>query len=228
MRLSIRTARWRAHVAQVAASTPGLVPVVKGNGYGFGREWLAEVAAEFAATIAVGTIHELDGLPAAVTPVVLTPTLMAPISTDAVLTIGNEAHVAALDGWNGRVVIKLASGMRRFGGTAALVDAARAGARGRASSTTALCARASASVSLARQAASAISPYSSPARSLPPRTSRATSSSTPSAAMCSRAPSARLLELSRSRRKLTARGTSSSSRAERSVSSSRTWPTPAN
>ena len=64
MRLSIRTARWRAHVAQVAASTPGLVPVVKGNGYGFGREWLAGVAAEFADTIAVGTIHELEGLPA--------------------------------------------------------------------------------------------------------------------------------------------------------------------
>ena len=127
MRLSIRTARWRAHVAQIAASTPGLVPVVKGNGYGFGREWLADVAAEFATTIAVGTIHELDGLPAAVTPVVLTPTLAAPTSTDAVLTIGNETHLAALAGWNGRVVVKLASSMRRFGDTPALVDAARAG-----------------------------------------------------------------------------------------------------
>jgi len=126
VRLSIRTARWRAHVAQVAASTPGLVPVVKGNGYGFGREWLAEVAAEFADTIAVGTIHELDGLPAAVTPVVLTPTLVPPTSTEAVLTVGNEAHLAALAGWNGRVVVKLASGMQRFGGTPALIDAARA------------------------------------------------------------------------------------------------------
>ena len=126
MRLSIRTARWRAHVAQVAASTPGLVPVVKGNGYGFGREWLAGVAAEFADTIAVGTIHELEGLPAAVTPVVLTPTLVPPASTDAVLTVGNEAHLAALAGWTGRVVVKLASGMQRFGGTPALVDSARA------------------------------------------------------------------------------------------------------
>ncbi len=114
MRLSIRTARWRAHVAQVAASTPGLVPVVKGNGYGFGREWLAEVAAEFADTIAVGTIHELEGLPAAVTPVVLTPTLVPPTAirptgTEPILTIGNESHLAALAGWDGRVVVKLAS-----------------------------------------------------------------------------------------------------------------------
>ena len=131
MRLSIRTAHWRAHVAQVAASTPGLVPVVKGNGYGFGREWLAEVAAEFADTIAVGTIHELEGLPASVTPVVLTPTLVPPTiarqtGTEPVLTIGNDSHLAALAGWDGRVVVKLASGMQRFGGTTALVDAARA------------------------------------------------------------------------------------------------------
>jgi alanine racemase len=130
VRLSIRTARWRAHVAQVAASTPGLVPVVKGNGYGFGREWLAGVAAEFADTIAVGTIHELDGLPASVTPVVLTPTLVPPSPippgrTEPVLTIGSEAHLAALAGWDGRVVVKLVSGMQRFGATPALVDSAR-------------------------------------------------------------------------------------------------------
>ncbi len=126
VRLSIRTARWRAHVAQVAASTPGLVPVVKGNGYGFGRAWLADVAAEFADTIAVGTVHELDGLPEAITAVVLTPTLVAPASRQVVLTVGNEAHLAALAGWTGRVVVKLASSMQRFGGTPALVDAARA------------------------------------------------------------------------------------------------------
>ena len=55
------------------ATAPGLVPVVKGNGYGFGRAELAAVAAGFADTIAVGTVHELDHVPAGVTPVVLTP-----------------------------------------------------------------------------------------------------------------------------------------------------------
>ena len=63
MRLTIRTALWRSHVASVASAVEGLVPVVKGNGYGFGRAWLAETAAEFADTLAVGTVHELDHLP---------------------------------------------------------------------------------------------------------------------------------------------------------------------
>ena len=124
MRLTIRTALWRSHVASVASSVDGLVPVVKGNGYGFGRRWLADTAAEFSDTIAVGTIHELDGLPDAVTPVVLTPTLTPPVASSAaprsrppILTVGNPAHIDALAGWNGRVLVKLASSMQRYGRT---------------------------------------------------------------------------------------------------------------
>ena len=63
IRLTVRTTMWRSHVARVAASVDGLVPVVKGNGYGFGRAMLASIAAEMSDTIAVGTVHELDGLP---------------------------------------------------------------------------------------------------------------------------------------------------------------------
>ncbi len=37
IRLTVRTALWRAHVARVVNDVDGLVPVVKGNGYGFGR-----------------------------------------------------------------------------------------------------------------------------------------------------------------------------------------------
>ena len=98
----------------------GLVPVVKGNGYGFGRAWLAERAADFSDTVAVGTIHEVAGLPEQLTAVVLTPTLSAPGSTDPVLTVGNDAHIAALADWPGRVLVKLASSMRRYGGGADL------------------------------------------------------------------------------------------------------------
>lgn len=125
IRLTVRTALWRTHVAQVVNETAGLVPVVKGNGYGFGRYALADLAAEFSDTIAVGTVHELDGLPDNVHPVVLTPTLQAPDTNHAILTVGNQAHVDALSGWNGRVVVKLASSMRRFGGDDLLVSAAR-------------------------------------------------------------------------------------------------------
>ena len=36
--------RWREHLRIVAGATPGLVPVAKGNGYGFGLARLAEDA----------------------------------------------------------------------------------------------------------------------------------------------------------------------------------------
>ncbi len=115
-------------MASIATQTPGLIPVVKGNGYGFGRVWLGATAAEFADTIAVGTVHELDAAPDHVTAVVLTPTLRAPSpapqSERIVLTVGNSEHVAALDGWNGRVVVKIGSSMQRYGRTPDLVDAA--------------------------------------------------------------------------------------------------------
>ena len=123
--LTIRTAPWRAHVAQLAATVDGLVPVVKGNGYGFGRVALARLAAEFCDTVAVGTVHELDGLPDGLHPVVLTPTLVPPTSTAPILTVGNRSHIDALSGWGGRVVVKLESSMHRYGGSPELVDAAR-------------------------------------------------------------------------------------------------------
>lgn len=123
--LTVRTAIWRSHVARIAHDVDGLVPVVKGNGYGFGRAWLARVAAEFADTIAVGNVHELDGLPPEVVPVVLTPTLAPPPTDDVVLTVGRPEHVAALGGWGGKVVVKLASAMQRYGGEGSLVEHAR-------------------------------------------------------------------------------------------------------
>lgn len=121
IRLTVDRTRWWNHVTDVAEQLPGLVPVVKGNGYGFGRAGLATVAAQLSPLIAVGTVHELDGLPAGVTPVVLTPTLTPPASTDPVLTVGHHAHIESLRGWGGRVVVKLESAMHRYGGTAELV-----------------------------------------------------------------------------------------------------------
>jgi hypothetical protein len=57
--------RWRAHLRAVAEARPGLVPVVKGNGYGFGNgrlarrvQWLAEQGLG-GDTLAVGTYAEL-------------------------------------------------------------------------------------------------------------------------------------------------------------------------
>jgi alanine racemase len=139
LRLTVDTASWRAHVERVAAVYSPLVPVVKGNGYGFGRPTLARIAEEVVSTrrtapaagrgtddaepptIAVGTIHELSGLPSRVRPLVLTPPVTPAAATlraaqgSVVVTVGDPAHVAALQGWKGSVLIKVASSMRRFG-----------------------------------------------------------------------------------------------------------------
>jgi alanine racemase len=123
LRLTVRRAAWEAHVGHVADAVDGLVPVVKGNGYGFGRSVLNAVAATLGDHVCVGTIHELDGIPPTVTAVVLTPTLTPPPSNDVVLTVGSVADVAALDGWRGQVVVKLQSSMRRYGATPSEVDA---------------------------------------------------------------------------------------------------------
>lgn len=63
--LTVDGPRWRAHLEGVARAHPGLVPVAKGNGYGFtlGRlarkaQWLAERDHDVT-TLAVGTYDEL-------------------------------------------------------------------------------------------------------------------------------------------------------------------------
>lgn len=51
--------RWYAHLKSVIAEEPGVVPVAKGNGYGFGVEQLAHAAAKLQlGTLAVGTLAE--------------------------------------------------------------------------------------------------------------------------------------------------------------------------
>jgi len=58
--LHVDGARWRTHLAGLAERTPGLVPVAKGNGYGFGLTRLAEEATRLGVdTLAVGTYDEL-------------------------------------------------------------------------------------------------------------------------------------------------------------------------
>lgn len=116
LRLTVQRRRWLSSIDEVASRLPGLVPVVKGNGYGFGRSTLMPIAAGLAPRIAVGTVYEAADVPADRDALVLTPHLGPPlVGANAILTIGHLAHVDALGGWRGRVVVKLGSSMRRYG-----------------------------------------------------------------------------------------------------------------
>ncbi len=116
LRLTVQRRRWLASIDAVAAELPGIVPVVKGNGYGFGRQTLMPIATGLAPRVAVGTVYEAADVPADRDALVLTPHLgRPPTGPNAILTIGRADHVDALDGWRGCVVIKLGSSMRRYG-----------------------------------------------------------------------------------------------------------------
>lgn len=65
--LQVDAARWRAHQAATVSRMPGLVPVVKGNAYGFGRDRLLAECARLSEaagidTVAVGTYQEAPAM----------------------------------------------------------------------------------------------------------------------------------------------------------------------
>ena len=120
LRLVVDQSAWSAHVQGVASALRPLVPVVKGNGYGFRRWNLMPLAGQLSDEIAVGTVFEARDIPSGVTPIVLTPTMTQPPTTlplSTVLTVGSVEHVVALSrfGWSGRVMVKLQSSMKRHG-----------------------------------------------------------------------------------------------------------------
>jgi alanine racemase len=122
LRLTVQRAAWESHIDAVAAGVDGLVPVVKGNGYGFGRAALHPMIKSLSDFVCVGTVYELDGVADRVTPIVLTPSLVPPPQSGGVspvMTVGSIGDVGALAGWHGRVIIKLQSSMRRYGASLA-------------------------------------------------------------------------------------------------------------
>ncbi len=130
--LYVDRARWDAHLEQVRDAHPGIVPVLKGNGYGFGLERLADRASWLGVdTVAVGMYHEVDRVAQASggafggSVMVLSP--WRPFETRATLdphvvhTIGRLEDLAALAalgrdrGVRPRVVLERLTSMRRHG-----------------------------------------------------------------------------------------------------------------
>ena len=132
--LHIDASRWRDHLDRYVDSLPlgvDLVPVTKGNGYGFGNQVLATEAARLgSSTLAVGTYEEIGDVDDAFAGdiLVLTPwrphdawaTAMSDSGDPRVVhTVSRAEDVDALAGAPGdvRVVIEVVTSMRRHGVT---------------------------------------------------------------------------------------------------------------
>jgi hypothetical protein len=126
LRLTVDKNRWAAHLRAVAEAHPGIVPVAKGNGYGFGLERLATTAAELGSdTIAVGTYAEVAAVREAFPGSVLVLSPWRPFEARAVYdprvvhTVGRLEDLDDLrirsDGAQPRVVLELLTSMLRHG-----------------------------------------------------------------------------------------------------------------
>ena len=123
LRLHVDAGRWRRHLQATLAAAPGLVPVTKGNGYGFGIETLVREANALGVdTVAVGTYPELDSAQGfAGTVLVLSPWRpFLRVATDdprvlhTVSRLDDLAELAAMP-HQPRVLVEVATSMRRHG-----------------------------------------------------------------------------------------------------------------
>ena len=124
LRLYVDGDRWRAHMRSVLADHPGLVPVVKGNGYGFGIGRLARRAAWLGvATMAVGTYDEVDDAASRFEGSIFVLSPWRPFETRAVFndrvihTVGRLSDLALLAAREDRprVVLERMTSMLRYG-----------------------------------------------------------------------------------------------------------------
>ena len=133
LRLHVDAGRWRRHLQGRLAETPGLVPVAKGNGYGFGIEQLVREANALGVdTVAVGTYPEIESARGfAGTVLVLSPWrpfLGIPTDDPGVLhtvsRLEDLAEMAALP-HRPRVLVEVLTSMRRHGIPAERLDEVR-------------------------------------------------------------------------------------------------------
>ncbi len=122
--LRVDAERWRRGLRALTQSTPGIVPVIKGNGYGFGRDLLAAEAADLGVgSIAVGTYAEAPGALKAFAGDVMVLSPWRPFDGDVVYdprlihTVGRVEDITALaaDHADSRVLIEGETSMSRHG-----------------------------------------------------------------------------------------------------------------
>ena len=137
--LRVDASRWRSHQQSVVAATRRVtgtdpVPVIKGNGYGFGPSVLSAEANRLGSdTVAVGTVFEIDAVAAATSADVVVLEPFQPqdtVAADAWWQVGAKLHagrvirtVASIDALRSlasgpgsvRVILEAHTSMHRFG-----------------------------------------------------------------------------------------------------------------
>jgi alanine racemase len=120
--------RWRRHLRAVLDAHPGLVPVAKGNGYGFGVDRLArEAASQGADMLAVGTYGEVAAARKGFSGPILVLSPWRPFESGVaydervVHTVGRLADLESLAARDDRprLVLERMTSMRRHGFSAA-------------------------------------------------------------------------------------------------------------
>jgi alanine racemase len=115
--------RWRDHQRSVLDASPGLVPVIKGTGYGFGNARLAAEATRLGSDIvAVGTVNEVEQVRAefsgdvlVLTPSYDTPNLVPPVDTVQTVAHVERLHSLCEHARGERIVLECVTSMRRHG-----------------------------------------------------------------------------------------------------------------
>lgn len=126
--LYLNRSKWLAHLTRMEDIYPDYLPVIKGNGYGFGNEFLADTVLGLRKSrVAVGTLEEARKLAAKQFDeiVILTPIVsgleLSDFTANFVFTVGSFAQLEALTEKTGalsgsiRIVIKCQSPMKRYG-----------------------------------------------------------------------------------------------------------------
>jgi hypothetical protein len=130
--------RWRSHMRDVLATHPSLVPVIKGNGYGFGNARLARKSAWLGVdTVAVGTYAEVEDVRSRFDGTILVLTPWRPFEQQVVYddrvvhTVGRLEDLRALASREDlpRVVLERMTSMRRHGFSARELRAAAVAGR---------------------------------------------------------------------------------------------------
>lgn len=130
--LQVDAGRWREHLKAYVSEHAGVVPVTKGNGYGFGTAALAAEAAKLGvSTLAVGTYDELPAAAAFPGEVLVLSPWRPGAPLDQSRVIHTVSRLADLREFAGRgdsppVVVEVLTTMRRHGIAVAEVPAAAA------------------------------------------------------------------------------------------------------